>query len=147
MPVTFEGNNYICSITNPDIPYTIWVHENHLLLVPRQVPKVHKAFPSVPAARAQQRFTLQLGDHIVKQYQQQYGRAPTFTSRGVQFGYEEDEGVVVAALLPGSNLIPYWDFQRFLNRDATVVREHFTDETSDPQAGFGIMAWDLRQAA
>jgi hypothetical protein len=42
----------------------------------------------------------------------------------------------------------YWDFRTMLRAGGeTVVRKHFTDFTSDPEAGYGIMVWDLKQQA
>jgi hypothetical protein len=55
----------------------------------------------------------------------------------------EENEVVVAALLNGSNFIPYWEFRTLLNGDNT----HFMDTSSDAEAGFGMMQWDLREAS
>ncbi|KAH8673396.1 hypothetical protein BX600DRAFT_508666 [Xylariales sp. PMI_506] len=109
MTVDFERTEYQSGITHTNIPYTIYVHENRLLLVPREVNNVHR--------------------------------------ERVSFGYEEDEGVVVCTLLPGSNLIPYWDFRTTVNSDKTVIKKHFTDQTSDPDTSFVMMQADLAHAA
>jgi hypothetical protein len=131
-------------MTHPNIPYTIYVHENHILLVPREVETVHKEFPIL---RDERRFTLQLSDNTIDNYQQKYNKAPAFTTKNVCFGFEEDEGVVVAALLPGSGMIPYWGFRAMLAGNQTVIRKHFTDQSSSPADSFGLMQWDLAQAA
>ncbi|KAI0145552.1 hypothetical protein GGR57DRAFT_295835 [Xylariaceae sp. FL1272] len=49
MGVTFEGVGYQFAVTHPKIPYTIYVHDTYLLLVPRDVPQKHRAFPQFPA--------------------------------------------------------------------------------------------------
>lgn len=141
MTVDFEGTKYQCSITHPFIPYTLYVHEDHLLLVPSDHPaKIHKEFPAGDHTR---RFTLRLSDKVANDYKQKYNREPKFVHRHADFGYEEDEGVVVCALLPGSNMIPYWDFRTMVKSEDTVITKHFTDRTSDPEAGFGLMKFDL----
>ncbi|KAI0480728.1 hypothetical protein GGR56DRAFT_287835 [Xylariaceae sp. FL0804] len=146
MTVDFEGTQYQSLTTSPYIPYAVYVHENHLLLVPRAVEKVHPAFPA-RQGQDQRHFTLQLSDWAVSTYQGRFGQAPKFEGRRVDFGFEEDEGVVVCALLPGSDLIPYWSFATMLRGEETVIRKHFMDLTSDPEDGYGIMLWDLKAQA
>ena len=139
-----KRNVYESSITHPNIPYAIYVHENHLLIVPRNVETTHKEFPKVQDHR---RFTLQLSDDCVDEYRKKHGQPPKFAPRGVNFGSEEDEGVVVMALLNGSNVVPYWDFREMLNGDQSVINTHFTEQSSDAEASFGMMQFDLGQAA
>ncbi len=40
-----------------------------------------------------------------------------FSYKHVAFGFEEDEGVVVVALLDGTNEVLYWDFRSMLDED------------------------------
>jgi hypothetical protein len=136
MPVTFESAEFQCSITRPDIPYTLYVSDSYLLLVPRQVTNVHPKFPSVQSPP--QRFRLQLSDYWTDEYKRRFNQEPKFSNKYVDFGLEENE-VVVAALLDGSNFIPYWDFRALLNGENT----HHMDISSDAEASFGMMKWDL----
>ncbi|KAI1260557.1 hypothetical protein F5Y18DRAFT_405014 [Xylariaceae sp. FL1019] len=145
MGVTFEGVEYQSTVTHPKIPYTIYVHDTYLLLVPRDVPQKHRAFPQYPApTTATRRFTLQLNDHTLNSYKELCGKPACFDARHVDFGYEEDEGVVVAALLPQSNLIPYWAVRDMFADNSAVFKGNFTDESSDPQDGYREMIWDLK---
>lgn len=131
-------------LTSPYIPYTLYFHEDFLLLVPREVNQTHPKFPAVPDQT--KRYTLRLSDWAFRRYTERYGKPPKFT-QDVAFGLEEDEGVVVAALLPGSNMIPYWDFNRILASSETEIKKHFTDESTSPLDSFGMMQFDLKTSA
>ena len=138
--ILVESTEFQCSITSPDIPYTLYVSDSYLLLVPRQVTNVHRKFPS--AQTPPQRFRLQLSDHWINEYKKKFNQEPKFSHKYVDFGLEESE-VVVAAVLDGSNFIPYWEFRTLLNGGNT----HEMDISSDAEASFGIMKWDLAQAS
>lgn len=144
--ISVEGTVYQCGLAHPNIPYTIYVHDYYLLLVPRQVNETHKEFPNVPF-QGLRRVTLQVSDFMANEYQDKYKRAPKFTHQLVAFAYEDEEGVVVAAWLEGSENIAYWDFRSILSGDKTLIRSHFTDECSDPEDSFRIMQYDLAEAA
>lgn len=140
-----ENKAYQCQITSPYIPYSLYVHEDHLLLVPREVDQNHPKFPAVPDQN--KRYTLRLADHAFRAYTERYGEPSKFTQEHVGFGLEEDDGVVVAAVLPGSNMIPYWAFDTILASTETEVKKHFIDQSSSPLDSFGIMQFDLRSSA
>ena len=134
--ILVESTKFQCSITRPDIPYTLYVSDSYLLLVPRQVDNVHPKFPS--AQIPPQRFRLQLSDDCINEHKRESNQEPKFSHKYVDFGLEENE-VVVAALLDGSDFIPYWDFRTLLNGENT----HHMDISSDAAASFGMMKWDL----
>jgi len=136
MPVTFESTEFQCSLTRPDIPYTLYVSDSYLLLVPREVTNVHRKFPTMQVPP--QRFKLQLSDYWTNEYKKKFKQEPKFSTKHVGFGLEDDE-VVVAALLDGSNFIPHWEFRTLLNGDNTQLM----DTSSDAEASFGMMIWDL----
>lgn len=144
-PFEVENKEYLCKLTFPYIPYALYVHEDYLLLVPREVDQKHPKFPSVPDQN--KRYTLRLSDLAFRAYTEKYGKPPKFTQKHVTFGLEEDEGVVVAALLPGSNMIPYWDFNNILASTETEIKKHFVDTSSSPLDSFGIMEFDLKSSA
>lgn len=133
------------SVTFPYIPYALYIHEDYLLLVPREVDQKHPKFPTV--SDQNKRYTLRLSDWAFRHYTERYGEPPKFTQKHVTFGLEEDEGVVVAALLPGSNMIPYWDFNTILASTETEIKKHFTDTSSSPLDSFGMMEFDLKLSA
>jgi len=89
-----------------------------------------------------QRYRLQLSDYWTNEYKRKYNSEPTFYYKNVGFGLEDDE-VVVAALLDGSNLVPYWEFRTLFKGD----NGHLMDISSDAKASFGMMQWDLRRTA
>ncbi|OTB00540.1 hypothetical protein M426DRAFT_324205 [Hypoxylon sp. CI-4A] len=140
MGVIFESVEYQCSITRPDIPYTLYVGKDHLLLVTRNVAKVHPKFPS--ARELVPRVKLQLSQYWLETYKSMYGKDPTFTTKNIGFGLEEDE-VVVATILPGTSYIPHWQFSDLLNGDTG----NKMDQSSDPYADFGMMEFDLQSTA
>jgi hypothetical protein len=140
--IPVEGAEFQCSITRPDIPYTLYVNDSYLLLVPRQVAKVHPNFPTFQGPL--QRFKLELLDRVVDEYRTKYNKEPKF-SRNSHFGLEDDE-VVVAALLESSNMIPHWEFRTLLD-GTNPGNKHLTDYSSDAKASFGIMDYDLSMAA
>jgi hypothetical protein len=141
--IPVEGAEFLCSNTRPDIPYTLYVNESYLLLVPREVAKVHPNFPTVQGPL--QRFKLELSDHVANEYRTKYNKGPKFSIRNVHFGLEEDE-VVVAALLEGSNMIPHWEFRTLLD-GTTPGNKHLTDYCSNTETFFGLMSHDLSMAA
>jgi hypothetical protein len=141
--ISVEGAEFQCSTTRPDIPYTLYVNDSYLLLVPRQVTKVHPNFPTTQGPL--QRFKLELSDHVADEYRTKYNKEPKFSSRNVHFGLEDDE-VVVAALLESSNMIPHWEFRTLLD-GANPGNKHLTDYSSDAEASFGMMHHDLSMAA
>lgn len=65
-----------------------------------------------------------------------------FDYKYVDFGLEDDE-VVVAALLSGSDLIPQWSVDTLFKGDT----RHVMDDSSDGRASFGMMQWDLSRTA
>ncbi|KAI1372454.1 hypothetical protein F4677DRAFT_432341 [Hypoxylon crocopeplum] len=140
MGIIFESIEYQCSVTRPDIPYTLYVGKDHLLLVPREVAKVHPKFPSNQGPLPP--LGLRLSQFWMEEYKSAYGQDPVFTAKKVDFGLEEDE-VVVAAVLVGSNYIPQWIFSDLLNGDT----RNRMDESSDADADFGLMQFDLCQTA
>ncbi|KAI0161729.1 hypothetical protein GGR52DRAFT_560959 [Hypoxylon sp. FL1284] len=140
MGVTFESTNYRFAITRPDIPYTLYAGEDHLLLVPREVAKVHPRFPTAPVPLP--RLRLQLSPLYTEIYKEKYGRDPKFTSKCVGFGLEEDE-VVVATVLAGTPYVPQWLFSDLFKGDLL----NRMDECSDAEAVFGMMQFDLRETA
>jgi len=141
--ISFEGADFQSSSTRPDIPYTIYVNDSYLLLVPRHVDKVHPNFPTIQGPL--QRFKLELSDRMVNEYRTKYNMEPMFFYRNVHFGLEDDE-VVVAALLEGTDMIPHWEFRTLLDGTDPGNR-HFTDYSSDAKASFGLMDFDLSLAA
>jgi hypothetical protein len=88
---------------------------------------------------------LELSDPVADEYRKKYNKEPKFSARKVHFGLEDDE-VVVAALLEGSNMIPHWEFCTLLD-GSDPGNKHFTTHSSDAEASFGIMNWDLSMAA
>jgi len=136
MTVTFESTEFQCSITRPDIPYTLYVSDSYLLLVPRQVTKVHRKFPTMQDPP--QRFRLQLSDYWTTEFKKKFNQKPKFSHKHVDFGLEDDE-VVVTAVLDGSNLVPHWEFRTLFNGDSG----NLMDTSSDAEASFGMMKWDL----
>ena len=138
-----EGRDYFCSQTRPDIPYTIYVSENELLLVPRQVEKLHPLFAFPTSRDAEKRFTLKLSDLYLNKLREQYGREPKFSCRrGVTFGMEDDE-VVVAAIVEGTNQMAVWEFKALFNGH----EENTMDQSSDVEASLGILHFDLSTTA
>jgi len=83
-----------------------------------------------------------LSDYWINEYKRKFNQEPKFSAKYVAFGLEENE-VIVAALPNGSNFISYWEFRTLLNGDNT----HFVDISSDAEASFGMMQWDLREAS
>jgi hypothetical protein len=140
-----EGAEFQCSTTRPDIPYTLYVNESYLLLVPQEAPsgKVHPNFPTIQGPP--QRFKLELSDLVADEYRTKHNKEPKFSARKVDFGLEDNE-VVVAALLEGSNMIPHWEFCTLLD-GSNPGNKHLTDYSSDAEASFGSMNWDLSMAA
>lgn len=138
--ILVESVEYQCSVTRPDIPYTLYVGKDHLLLVPREVAKIHPKFPSNQGPLP--RLRPQLSQFWSEKFKSTYGRDPAFTTRNVGFGLEEDE-VVVAAILEGSSYIPHWQFSDLFNGDTGSLM----DESSDAKASFGMMQFDLSQSA
>lgn len=143
--VEVENKEYQCSYTSPYIPYTLYIHEDYLLLVPREVEQNHPKFPAVWDKK--RRYTLRVSDWAFRAYTETYGKPPKFERKYVHFGLEEDEGVVVAALLPDSNMIPYWAFNTIVASTETEIKKHFTDTSSSPLDSFGMMSFDLRISA
>jgi hypothetical protein len=135
-----SGAEFQCSTTRPDIPYTLYVGVKYLLLVPREVTKVHRNFPAMPDPPP--RYRLQLSDYWTNEYKSKYNSEPTFHYKYVEFGLEDDE-VVVAALLDGSNLVPHWEFRTLFKGDS----RHLIDQSSDAKASFEMMQWDLSRTA
>jgi len=74
-----------------------------------------------------------------------YNKEPKFSYRNVDFGLEDDE-VVVAALMEGSNMIPHWEFCTLLD-GTNPGNQHLTDYSSDGEASVGLMHHDLSMAA
>lgn len=140
MPISLESLEFQCSITRPDIPFTLYVSDSDLLLVPRQVTNIHRSFPTVQYSP--QRFRLQLSDYWVGEYKRKFNQEPKFSANHVGFGLEDDE-VVVAVLLDGSNFIAYWEFHTLLSGD----NSHHISMSSDAKASVGIMKWDLAEAS
>jgi hypothetical protein len=138
--VSVESTEFQCSITRPDIPYTLYVSESYLLLVPRQVTKVHPKFPTMQGPP--QRFRLQLSDNSTNDFKNKFNQEPKFSHKYVDFGLEDDE-IVVAAVLDGSNYIPHWEFRTLFNGDS----RNLMDISSDAEASFGMMKWDLAREA
>ena len=89
-----------------------------------------------------QRYRLQLSDYWTNEYKRKYNSEPKFHYKNVEFGLEDDE-VVVAALLDGSNLVPHWEFRTLFKGD----NGHLMDISSDAKASFGMMQRDLRKTA
>jgi hypothetical protein len=81
---------------------------------------------------------LQLSDLWTNEYKKKYAQEPKFSAKHVDFGLEDDE-VVVTALLVGSNFVPHWEFRTLLNGDS----RNLMDISSDAEATFGMMKWDL----
>ncbi|TVY38967.1 hypothetical protein LOCC1_G008287 [Lachnellula occidentalis] len=148
MTVTFEGNEYQCSTTRPDIPYALYVGDTYLLLVPREVANVHPNFPTtqIPA----QQFRLELSDYWTNEYKTKVNKKPMFHYKKAEFGLEDGE-IIVMALLNGSTWIPQWEFCTILNGgNVGVVKDHSTDTCADARDAadsFGLMEWDLKQTA
>ncbi|KAH6714682.1 hypothetical protein DL95DRAFT_372620 [Leptodontidium sp. 2 PMI_412] len=140
MPVTFEGTQYHASLTSPYIPYTLYISETHLLLVPREVQQIHPNFPKDPAPTGNIR--LELSDTYKKQFKAKYQGEPKFSVKDVGFGLDDDE-VVVAGILQGTNWIPHWEFSSLFKGDLRNLLE----SSSDVKASFGLMEWDLKVAA
>lgn len=126
-------------MTRPDIPYTLYIADSYLLLVPRKVQKVH---PNFPKPDHPQQYKLQLTEYYINEYKKRYNSEPEFHYKTVEFGMDDDE-VLVAALLEGSSHIPYWEFSSLFKGEMG----HCTDQSSDPKTSFGLMKWDLDMAA
>ena len=91
-----------------------------------------------------QKFSLTLSDSCINEYATKYRREPKFSAKLVDFGLEDDDEVVVAAMLDGSDMISYWEFRTLIDG---VNNRHSVNISSDAKASIGIMAWDLAQAA
>ena len=74
--IPVEGAEFQCSTTRPDIPYTLYVNDSYLLLVPRQVANVHPNFPSIQGPL--HRFKLELSDRVDNEYRTKYNKSPSF---------------------------------------------------------------------
>jgi len=100
----------------------------------------HPNFPSMPVPDKQ--FKLEPAGWLVDEYKKRFNREPTFSYKFVDFGLEDDE-VVVCAVLDGSNYVPHWEFRSLM----AGKTGHLTDQSSDAKATFGLMQFDLMQAA
>jgi len=92
--------------------------------------------------RSHRRFILQLSDSFINGYKKIFNREPKFSAKNVDFGLDEDE-VVVAALFDGCDTIPHWEFRTMLSGDNDIIKKHLTVVSSDADASFGLMKWDL----
>ncbi|TVY15313.1 hypothetical protein LARI1_G007154 [Lachnellula arida] len=154
MTVTFEGNEYQCSTTRPDIPYALYVADTYLLLVPREVSTVHPKFPTTQTPA--QQFRLELSDYWTNEYKTKVNKQPMFHYKKAEFGLEDNE-VVVAALLNGSAWIPNWEFRTILSGgNAGVIKDHVVEMCGDAEDAedvrdardiFGMLQWHLRHTA
>ena len=81
-----------------------------------------------------QRYKLQLSDVYMEKYKKKYNSEPKFHYKTVDFGLEDDE-VVVTAFLPGTNLVPHWEFRTLFKGDT----RNLMDESSDAKATFDMM--------
>jgi len=89
-----------------------------------------------------QRYKLQLSDHWMEEYKTKYKSKAIFHYKYVGFGLEDDE-VNVAAWLNGSNLVLQGEFRSLFKGELG----HLMDSSSDAQATFGLMEWDLKMTA
>lgn len=138
--IAVEGKEYYCSNTRPDIPYTLYVAKQELLLVPREVQKIHPLFPTSPAP--DRRIILVLSNVYASQFRSKYGHEPEFEVSSVGFGLDDDE-VLVAGILQGTNEIATWEFRDLLNGDS----RNRSESSSDVRASFGMMDFDLKSTA
>ncbi|KUJ23480.1 uncharacterized protein LY89DRAFT_728225 [Mollisia scopiformis] len=63
-----------------------------------------------------QRYKLQLTDFWANEYRSKYNSEPKYHYKDVMFGLEDDE-VVVAGILLGSDLVPHWQFRNLFQGD------------------------------
>jgi hypothetical protein len=75
-------------------------------------------------------------------FKKKFNQEPKFSHKYVDFGLEDDE-VVVAAVLDGSDHIPHWEFRTVFNGDS----RNLLDISSDAEASFGMMKLDLKREA
>ncbi len=138
--ISVEGAEFQGSLTRPDIPYTLYVSTSYLLLVPREVARVHPNFPPMPDPP--QRYKLQHSDYLANEYKQKYNKEPKFDYKNVGFGLDDSE-VVVAALLDGGEFVANWEFQALFRG----ANDQLMDNSGDSELCFEIMQRDLRAAA
>lgn len=80
-------------------------------------------------------------------YRAIYNAEPKFMARYTSFGLGDDE-VLVGALLVGTDLVPSWEFRTIFNGEHDyLVDIHMMDISSSAVDSFGLMKWDLAQAA
>ncbi|KUJ11955.1 uncharacterized protein LY89DRAFT_217010 [Mollisia scopiformis] len=88
-------------------------------------------------------YKLELSEYWTNEYKKKYNREPAFHYKAVEFGLEDNE-VVVAAVLPGSNLVPQWEFSRLFKGESGLSS---VDQSSDAKASLGLMNFDLCSTA
>ncbi|KAL2071699.1 hypothetical protein VTL71DRAFT_12934 [Oculimacula yallundae] len=137
MTVIFEGNEYDCKCTSPSIPYTLYVSETILLLVPRDVDQIHPSFPKWPAPAGN--IQLEISDSTIQEFRDEYERNPKFSVKDVNFVMDHGE-VLVAGILQGSNkLMPHWEFDSIFKGDL----DNMLEVSSDVKASFERMQGEL----
>ncbi|TVY84108.1 hypothetical protein LSUE1_G002088 [Lachnellula suecica] len=132
MRVRFEDKEYLGFTTRQGIPYTLYINADHLLLIPRPIPNIHVRFPTIKTPT--QRFVLQLSEQYIQKFRDEFGKEPKFTAKNTDFGMENNE-IVVAALLPGSDWVPHWEICRLLN----YAGGRRSEEPIDAESSFGDM--------
>ncbi|KUJ12978.1 uncharacterized protein LY89DRAFT_756235 [Mollisia scopiformis] len=140
MTITFEETEFQCSRTRPDIPYILYVGIDYLLLVLREVNEIHRSFPNMPDPP--QRYKLQLTEFWASEFSKNYGSSPKFDDESVGFGMEEN-AVIAAALLTGSNIVAYWEFRALFKGE----NSYFLDVSENGKSTFVGMEMDLSKAA
>lgn len=123
-------------LISPSIPYCLYIHEDYLLLVPREVNEYlkHPKFPTNPNQK--KRYTLRISDRWFRIYTEIYGKPPKFTHKHVAFGLQDEMGVIITAELPGRRIIPCWTFDSILASTETEIKEHITIDFPWPLDNF-----------
>lgn len=139
-----EGNEFQNAIERADIPFTLYVADSYLLLVPRKIAKVHPKYPTTLAPS--QRIRLQLKHKDVDQFRAEFHEEPMFSHLKVTSGLEDEKTVLVGAMIIGTTDHPWlaqWDFPELLNGNTKnrLTSNTIADET------FGHLGPDLDQAA
>jgi hypothetical protein len=75
-------------------------------------------------------------------FKQKFNQEPRFLHKYIDFGLEDEEAFITA-ILDNNNHIPHWEFRSLFNADS----RNLMDISSDAEASFGMMKWDLAQEA
>lgn len=124
-----ESHEYQSKVKRPGIHHTIYVDDEHLLLVSRQL--TGGKHPFFPDQNEPQRLRLELSEYWSKKHEERYGRPPKFDMEHVNFG-RTDEDIAVIALLFNTNRVASWDLSslvsEYLVNSMGIVEEEDIEE-------------------